>query len=75
MVEPTLDAGLQEVLRQYHVKVTTELGEEETLSVRAFNNYDAVETAKDIVNKGAAGLNGSFCISVEIIKTEKWNWN
>lgn len=71
MVEPTIEAGLHDVLEHYLVKVTTELGEEETLSVTAYNNYDAVETAKDIVNKGAAGLKGTFCISAEIVKTEK----
>lgn len=71
MVEPTIRAGLHEVLGNYLVKVTTELGEEETLAVTAFNKYDAVQTAKDIVNKGAAGLKGEYCISAEIIKLEE----
>lgn len=69
MVEPTLDAGFQGVLSHYLVKVMTELGEEETLSVTAFNRNDALQTAKDIVNKGAAGLKGWSCVKAEVVCT------
>lgn len=59
--------GLNEVNKNYHVKVKTELGEEETLSVTAFNKQDAIQTAESIVFKHAAGLKGNFCVSAEII--------
>lgn len=71
MVEPTLDAGLQGVLKEYLVKVTTELGEEETLSVTAFNRNDALQTAKNIVSMGAAGLKGWSCVKAEVVDNEK----
>lgn len=62
--------GLNEVNSHYLVKVTTDLGETETLSVTAFNKQDAIRTAKDIVNKHAAGLKGDFCMSAEVISVE-----
>lgn len=70
MVAPTLEAGLHKALGHYLVEVTTELGEKERLSVTAFNSEDALQTARDIVCHGHAGLKGTVCVGAEIVDTE-----
>lgn len=71
MAGEALNSGQNEVNENYRVKITTDLGEEETLSVYAFNKEDAIKTAKDLVLKHAVGLKGDFCMSAEIINAEK----
>jgi len=62
--------GDTRVIHKFHVKVITELGETEKLSVTAVSGTDAEDLAMELVAKGAVGLKGRRCVSYEVFDAE-----
>ena len=60
--------GQQELIARYMVKIETECGEKETLSVYAIDELDAQEEAKEVIMRGGLGLKGVRC---EVMKVEE----
>lgn len=58
--------GDRRVIHTFHVKVTTELGEMETLCITAVSGSDAEDLAMDLVKRGAGGLKGRKCVKYEV---------
>ena len=54
----------------YHVDVTTELDEHETLTITAVSGTDAEDQAMELVAKGLVGLQGRKCTSMEVFDAE-----
>lgn len=63
-----LKMGQQDLIARYMVKIETECGEKETLSVYAIDELDAQEEAKEVIMRGGLGLKGVRC---EVMKVEE----
>jgi hypothetical protein len=66
MVKRVLQTGGVKTIYHYKVTVTTELGENEILSVAALSGDDALNEAERIISLGATGLKGRKCASMEV---------
>lgn len=62
--------GDRRVIHTFHVKVTTELGETETLCITAVSSSDAEDLAMDLVKRGVVGLKGHKCVKYEVFDVE-----
>ena len=65
-----LEVNRREVMHHYHVDVTTELDEHETLTITAVSGTDAEDQAMGLVAKGLVGLQGRKCTSMEVFDAE-----
>ena len=65
-----LEVNRREVMHHYHVDVTTELDEHETLTITAVSGTDAEDQAMELVAKGLVGLQGRKCTSMEVFDAE-----
>lgn len=65
-----LETGNREIMHHYHVDITTELNEHETLSITAVSGSDAKEQAVALVGKGLVGLRGQKCVEIEVRDVE-----
>ena len=63
-----LKMGQQDLIARYMVKIETECGEKETLSVYAIDELDAQEEAEKVIMRGGLGLKGVRC---EVMKVEE----
>ena len=70
MIEAALDNKDIYTIYHYHAKVTTELGERETLNLTAISIDDAKELAMTLVSERMLGLNGRTCVTIEVMKVE-----
>lgn len=66
MVKRVLQTGGVKTIYHYKVTVTTELGENEILSVTALSGDDTLNEAERIISLGATGLKGRKCASMEV---------
>lgn len=66
MVKRVLQTGSVKTIYHYKVTMTTELGENEILSVAALSGDDALNEAERIISLGATGLKGRKCASMEV---------
>ena len=66
-----LESGNHDAIKHYRVEVTTEFDEHETLTVTAVSEEDAEITAKSLVEKGAIGLEGTFCKSADAFEMDE----
>ena len=65
-----LESGDRSNIKHYHVEITTEFDEHETLTVTAVSERDAEETARSIIAKGVLGLDGTLCKSADAFVIE-----
>ena len=63
--------GQQDLITRYMVKIETECGEKETLSVYAVDELDAQEEAKEVIMRGGLGLKGVQCEVVSVEEVSK----
>ena len=70
MIETALDNKDIYTIYHYHAKVTTELGERETLNLTAISIDDAKELSMKLVSERMLGLNGRTCVTIEVMKVE-----
>ena len=66
-----LKMGQQDLITRYMVKIETECGEKETLSVYAVDELDAQEEAKEVIMRGGLGLKGVQCEVVSVEEVSK----
>ena len=70
MPKRVLQSGSDRTIHHYKVTVTTELGENEILSVAAHSGDDALNEAERIISLAATGLKGSKCASMEVFENK-----
>lgn len=66
MVERAMQGNMHGVIHHYNVKIETEAGEKELLSITAVSGSDAEDHAMELVTKGFIGLKGRKCVAVEV---------
>ena len=66
-VSDALNENHGDMIHHYKVKIVTELGEKETLSISAINRNDAEEEARDIIARQLIGLKGTECKELEVV--------
>lgn len=66
LVKRALESGHNQVIHKYQVEITTELNENETLSITAVNGDDAEDLAIKIVSLGGVGLKGRKCVTLKV---------
>lgn len=71
LASSALENNRREIMHHYHVEVTTELGEHETLSITAVSESDAEGQAAKLVAKHAVGLRGKRCMNIEVMDRNK----
>lgn len=64
LMHEALENGQRERIKHYRVKITTEYGEEETLSIVAVSELDAKAEAIVLIQEGRFGLKGVHCKEV-----------
>lgn len=70
MAKRVLQTSSDRTIHHYKVTVTTELGENEILSVAALSGDDALNEAERIISLGATGLRGQKCASMEVFDND-----
>lgn len=71
LASSALECNQREIIHHYHVEVTTELGEHETLSITAVSGSDAENQATELVTENATGLRGKRCVKIEAMDKNK----
>lgn len=66
-----LKMGHQDLIARYMVKIETECGEKETLSVYAIDELDAQEEAEKVIMRGGLGLKGEQCEVISLVEVLK----
>ena len=66
-----LKMGQQDLITRYMVKIETECGEKEMLSIYAIDELDAQEEAEKVIMRGGLGLKGLRCEVVEVMEDKK----
>lgn len=71
MAKRVLQSCSDKTIYHHKVTVTTELGENEILSVAAHSGDDALNEAERIISLAATGLKGSKCASMEVFDNKQ----